>query len=51
MQINDYTDIIETPGLDVVEVRENPQYGFISERAQGACQKYGVKSISLGARQ
>ena len=50
MQINNYTDTIETSGFDVVEVRENPQYEFISEQAQGACQKYGVKSVSLGAR-
>lgn len=50
MQINDYTGVIETPGLDVVEVRENPNYEFISDRAQSACQKYGVKSISLLAR-
>ena len=49
-QINAYTSMIETAGFDVVEVRENPQYEFISEQAQGACQKYGVKSISLGAR-
>ncbi|MFC6766418.1 methyltransferase domain-containing protein [Natrinema soli] len=48
-QVNDYTDMIETPSFEVVEVRENPQYEFISEQAQGACQKYGVKSISLGA--
>ena len=49
-QINAYTKMIETAGFDVVELRENPQYEFISEQAQGACQKYGVKSISLGAR-
>lgn len=49
-QITAYTTIIETASFDVVELRENPQYKFISEQAQGACQKYGVKSISLGAR-
>jgi SAM-dependent methyltransferase len=49
MQINRYTDVIEGAGLEVVEVRENPQYEFISDQAQGACQKYGVKSISLHA--
>ncbi|WP_247002394.1 methyltransferase domain-containing protein [Halosolutus gelatinilyticus] len=49
-QINEYTTMIETTGFDVVEVRENPQYDFISDQAQGACQKYGVKSVSLGAR-
>ena len=49
-QINAYTTMIETASFDVVELRENPQYEFISEQAQGACQQYGVKSISLGAR-
>ena len=49
-QINEYTAMIETAGFDVVEVRENPQYEFTSDQAQNACQKYGVKSISLGAR-
>lgn len=49
MQINDYTDTIESAGLAVLELRENPQYEFISDRAANACQKYGVKSISLCA--
>jgi SAM-dependent methyltransferase len=49
-QVDDYTTLIRTPGFDAVEIRENPQYEFVSERAQGACQKYGVKSVSLGAR-
>ncbi|TYL38733.1 methyltransferase type 11 [Natronococcus pandeyae] len=50
MQIDDYTDVIEMPGFTDVDVEENPQYEFVSEPAQGACQSYGVKSISLGAR-
>jgi hypothetical protein len=33
----------------VTDVRENTEYEFISERAANACEKYGVKSISLGA--
>jgi arsenite methyltransferase len=49
-QIDDYTTLIERSGFDVIEARENPQYEFISEQAQGACQKYGVKSVSLSAR-
>ena len=49
-QITAYTTMIENAGFDVVELRENPQYEFVSGQAQGACQKYGVKSISLGAR-
>lgn len=49
-QVTDYTEMIETPGFENVEVRENPQYEFISDQASSACQKYGVKSISLSAR-
>lgn len=49
-QVDDYTDLIETPGFEGVEVRENAEYAFISEQARGACQKYGVKSVSLAAR-
>ncbi|WP_276253125.1 methyltransferase domain-containing protein [Halomontanus rarus] len=49
-QVDDYTAMIETPGLELVDVRDNSQYEFTSEQAQGACQKYGVKSISLVAQ-
>lgn len=48
-QVDDYTMMIETPGFDAIEIRENPQYEFISDQAANACQKYGVKSISLSA--
>ncbi|MCH7661296.1 MAG: methyltransferase domain-containing protein [Euryarchaeota archaeon] len=48
-QIDDYTSVIETPGFEVTEIRENSAYEFISEQAQGACGKYGVKSVSLVA--
>lgn len=50
MQVDRYTDVVETAGFDVVDVRDNTEYEFISDRAANACQKYGVKSISLGAR-
>lgn len=49
-QVDDYASLIETPGFEITEVRDNSQYEFTSEQAQGACQKYGVKSISLSAR-
>ncbi|MBI5449879.1 MAG: methyltransferase domain-containing protein [Gammaproteobacteria bacterium] len=49
MQIGDYTSAIEAAGLRVTKLRDNPQYLFISENAQGAARKYGVKSISLVA--
>ncbi|ELZ05116.1 MULTISPECIES: methyltransferase domain-containing protein [Natrialba] len=48
-QIDRYTTSIEAAGFSVTDVRENTQYEFVSERAANACQKYGVKSISLGA--
>ena len=40
---------IRAAGLRVGEVRDNPQYRFISKNAQGAAAKFGVKSISLVA--
>lgn len=49
-QVDSYTDIIETTGFTDIEVRENTEYRFISDQATNACQRYGVKSISLGAR-
>ena len=41
-----YRETIEAAGLTVEEIRENP-YEFISDRALGATEKYGVKSVSL----
>jgi arsenite methyltransferase len=46
MQRDDYRAAIEGAGLEVVEIRENPQYLFISDSAQGATETFGVKSIS-----
>ena len=48
-QIDRYTSSIEAAGFDVTDVRENTQYEFVSERAANACEKYGVKSVSIGA--
>ena len=42
-----YRDDIEAAGLRVTGVRENPAYRFISDSAQSAQRKWGVKSISL----
>jgi len=47
MQIDRYEAAIEGAGLRLVTVRENPRYQFLSSSAQGASDKYGVKSISL----
>jgi arsenite methyltransferase len=49
MRVGDYTSAIEAAGLRVTQVRDNPQYLFISTNAQGAARKYGVKSVSLVA--
>ena len=49
-QIDRYRELIEDKGFEVEEVRENPEYEFISDQAANACQKYGVKSASVGAR-
>ena len=49
-QIDRYTGLIEAAGFEVKDARDNTQYEFVSEQAANACQKYGVKSISLGAR-
>ena len=50
MQRDGYREAIEGAGLNIVEWRENEQYRFVSERADNATQKYGVKSISLLAQ-
>jgi SAM-dependent methyltransferase len=50
MQRDRYRDAIDRAGLEIVEWRENPQYRFLSERADKAVRKYGVTSISLLAR-
>jgi arsenite methyltransferase len=47
MQRDDYRETIEGAGFTVESVRENENYRFVSERADNATQKYGVKSISL----
>ena len=47
MQKEAYRSVIEEAGFKVEKFRENPEYRFLSKSAQGATQKYGVKSISL----
>lgn len=47
MQQQDYRRAIEGAGLQVRDVRENPQYRFISDSARGATSTFGVKSISV----
>ena len=47
LQVDAYVAALQSAGLHVREVRDNRQYRFISDNAQGAARKYGVKSISL----
>jgi SAM-dependent methyltransferase len=47
MQQDDYRQAIESAGLEVQEIRENPAYEFISDSAQGATKTFGVKSVSV----
>jgi SAM-dependent methyltransferase len=47
MQQDDYRTAIESAGLQVQEIRENPEYEFISDSAQGATKTFGVKSVSI----
>jgi ubiquinone/menaquinone biosynthesis C-methylase UbiE len=50
MQRDRYREVIETAGFAIEAWRQNDAYRFISERADNATQKYGVRSISLLAR-
>jgi ubiquinone/menaquinone biosynthesis C-methylase UbiE len=49
-QQDDYREAIEKPGMEVLFVKTNDAYGFISKSAKGASKEYGVKSISLIAQ-
>ena len=49
MQVDGYADALKQAGFRVLELRDNPQYKFISSNAQGAARKFGVKSVSLVA--
>jgi len=48
-QQDDYRNAIENSGMEVLMVRNNDAYGFISKSAKGASKDYGVKSVSLVA--
>lgn len=50
MQRDRYREVIAEAGFEIETIRPNPEYRFISERADGATKKYGVTSISLLAR-
>ena len=44
-----YKETIKSAGLEIVAERANEQYRFLSDNAQGATKKFGVKSVSLRA--
>ena len=46
-QQDDYKQVIENGGMEVLWVRNNDAYAFISKSAKGASKDYGVKSVSL----
>ena len=48
-QVDGYREAIGAAGLRIVADQVNDQYRFLSDNAQGATRKFGVKSISLRA--
>lgn len=48
-QVGRYRDAIESAGLRIGAEQVNDQYRFLSDNAQGATRKFGVKSVSLRA--
>ena len=48
-QIERYKQAIEEAGLRIVAEQVNDQYRFLSDNAQGATKKFGVRSVSLRA--
>lgn len=47
MQRDDYREALEAAGFELDDLKENDEYRFVSERADNATKKYGVKSVSL----
>jgi arsenite methyltransferase len=47
LQRDDYREAIEAAGFELDDLKENDEYRFVSERAENATKKYGVKSVSL----
>jgi arsenite methyltransferase len=48
-QVERYKQAIQDAGLHIVAEQGNDKYQFISDNAQGATRKFGVKSISIRA--
>jgi arsenite methyltransferase len=47
MQRDDYREALEAAGFELDDLKDNDEYRFVSERADNATKKYGVKSVSL----
>ncbi len=50
MQQDNYVQLIQAAGLEVVSVEDNPHYHFISDSARWATETFRVKSVSILAR-
>ena len=46
-QQDDYSNAIKKGGMEILFVKNNDSYGFISKSAQGASKEFGVKSVSI----
>ena len=46
-QQDDYSSAIRSGGMEVLYVKTNNNYGFISKSALGASKEFGVKSVSI----
>lgn len=46
-QQDDYSSAIRSGGMEVLYVKTNDSYGFISKSALGASKEFGVKSVSI----
>lgn len=46
-QRDDYAAMIDGAGMRVERIEDNEAYRFLSDNAQGASHKYGVKSVSI----
>ena len=49
-QEDDYRKAIEHSGMEILSMKTNKAYSFISKSAKGASKDYGVKSVSLFAK-
>ncbi len=50
MQQDSYRNVIQKSGLYITQDKDNLEYAFISESAEGATKDYGVKSASILAQ-